>query len=235
MLYGKFAELLYSFNEISIVLRLVFAAICGGIIGIERERKRRAAGFRTHILICIGAAMTTLVGQYLLTFEALNPDIFKSDPLRIGAQVIAGMGFIGAGAIIVTRRRQVKGLTTAAGLWTTAIIGLAAGAGCYLEVLLCTTVILVAETVLGKLEYFLLARSRIKNVYVDFDDKNQIYTINERFNAKGIKVLDAEINKSAGDSRISVIFTIQFPPRYNHDEIIEEITSLESVHRVEEL
>lgn len=227
--------LLYSFNEMSIVIRLVLAAFCGGIIGIERERKRRAAGFRTHILICIGAALTTLVGQYLLLLEPINPEIFKSDPLRIGAQVIAGMGFIGAGAIIVTRRRQVKGLTTAAGLWTTAIIGLAAGAGCYLEVVSCTFIILIAETVFGKLEYFLLSSSRVKNIYVDFEDKNQIYTINESFNRTGIKVLDAEINKSHEDSRISVIFTIQFPKKYDHDEIIKEIASLESVHRVEEL
>lgn len=235
MLGGRISELLYSFNEISIAIRLVLAAFCGGIIGIERERKRRAAGFRTHILICIGAAMTTLIGQFLLTLEPLNPEIFKSDPLRIGAQVIAGMGFIGAGAIIVTRRRQVKGLTTAAGLWTTAIIGLAAGAGCYLEVVFCTFIILIAETLFGKVEYFLLSNSRVKNIYVDFEDKNQIYTINERFNKTGIKVIDAEINKSHKDSRISVIFTIQFPKKYDHDEIIKEIASLESVRRVEEL
>lgn len=235
MLEGRFAELLYSFNEISIVIRLVLATFCGGVIGIERERKRRAAGFRTHILICIGAALTTLVGQYLLSLEAINPEAFKSDPLRIGAQVIAGMGFIGAGAIIVTRRRQVKGLTTAAGLWTTAIIGLAAGAGCYIEVVFCTAIILIAETLFGKLEYFLLASSRVKNIYVDFEDKNQIYTINERFIEKGIDVLDAEINKSHEDSRISVIFTIKFPKRYDHDEIVKEIASLESVRRVEEL
>ena len=117
----KLAEIFYSFNEISVVARLVLAVICGGIIGLEREKKRRAAGFRTHILISMGAAMTALVGQYLMTFSS-------TDPLRIGAQVVSGMGFIGAGAIIVTRRKEAKGLTTAAGLWTTAIIGLAAGA-----------------------------------------------------------------------------------------------------------
>ena len=107
-------------------MRLACALICGGIIGIERSYKRRPAGFRTHILICIGAAITTLTSQYLY----LNMHYF-TDMARLGAQVVAGIGFIGAGTIIVTKRQSVKGLTTAAGLWTSAIIGLAFGGGFY--------------------------------------------------------------------------------------------------------
>ena len=90
----------------------LLAVVCGGLIGLEREYKRRPAGFRTHILICLGAAMTTLTSQFLY----LNLHYY-TDMARLGAQVVAGIGFIGAGAIIVTRRRRVKGLTTAAGLW----------------------------------------------------------------------------------------------------------------------
>ena len=96
---------------LAVAVRLVLAVICGGIIGIEREYKRRPAGFRTHILICLGAAMTTLTSQYLCLEMH-----FLTDVGRLGAQVIAGIGFIGAGTIIVTKRKQVKGLTTAAGL-----------------------------------------------------------------------------------------------------------------------
>ena len=106
-----------------VLVRLVTAMICGGVIGIERERKHRPAGFRTHILICIGAAMTTLTSQYI-AFELQA----VTDLARLGAQVIAGIGFIGAGTIIVTKRKNVKGLTTAAGLWASAIVGLCAGA-----------------------------------------------------------------------------------------------------------
>ena len=109
----------------SITLRMVLATICGGIIGVEREYKRRPAGFRTHILICLGAAMTTLTSQYLCMAH------YYTDAARLGAQVIAGVGFIGAGTIIVTRRQRVKGLTTAAGLWASAIVGLSIGAGFY--------------------------------------------------------------------------------------------------------
>ena len=93
----------------SVAVRMVLAVICGGIIGMEREFKRRPAGFRTHILICLGAAMTTLTSQFLY----LNMHYY-TDMARLGAQVVAGMGFIGAGTIIVTLRQRVKGLTTAA-------------------------------------------------------------------------------------------------------------------------
>ena len=231
----RISELFYSFNDISIVARLVLAALCGGLIGIEREKKRRAAGFRTHILTAMGAAMTTLVGQYLLTLGESGAENFVSDPLRLGAQVISGMGFIGAGAIIVTRRKQVKGLTTAAGLWTTAIIGLAAGAGCYLEVVFSTVMIILAEMLFSKAEYYLMSNPRIVSVYVDFVDKSEIYRINERINEQKIEILDAEITKGSEDEGISVIFTLKFPRKAHHDEILNEIAHLESVRTVEEL
>ena len=104
---------LRSVTTLSVFVRLACAFICGGIIGIERSYKRRPAGFRTHILICIGAAITTLTSQYLY----LNMHYF-TDMARLGAQVVAGIGFIGAGTIIVTKRQNVKGLTTAAGLFS---------------------------------------------------------------------------------------------------------------------
>ena len=110
----------------SVAFRLILSTLCGGIVGMEREFKRRSAGFRTHILICLGAAMTTLTSEFWLVYMR-----YYLDAARLGAGVVAGMGFIGAGTIIVTRRQRVKGLTTAAGLWTVAIVGLAIGAGFY--------------------------------------------------------------------------------------------------------
>jgi len=224
----KFLETIYSFNEISMVLRLALAVICAGIVGIEREQKRRAAGFRTHILIAMGAAMTALLGQFLAQTSL-------TDPLRIGAQVVSGMGFIGAGTIIVTRRKEAKGLTTAASLWTTAIIGLAAGAGCYIEVLFCTFMIILAQLVFSKAEYYLIASSKIMNVYVDFSDKKEIYAINEKISEKKIEVLNTEINKSPDDDGISAVFTLKFPARIDQEEILRDIADLESVRRVEGL
>ena len=136
---------------LSTTLRMLLAVVCGGLIGLEREYKRRPAGFRTHILICLGAAMTTLTSQFLY----LNLHYY-TDMARLGAQVVAGIGFIGAGAIIVTRRRRVKGLTTAAGLWAAAIVGLCLGGGFYEGGIFATALILAAEMFLSKLEYRML-------------------------------------------------------------------------------
>lgn len=119
---------------------------------MEREFKRRSAGFRTHILICLGAAMTTLTSEFWLVYMR-----YYLDAARLGAGVVAGMGFIGAGTIIVTRRQRVKGLTTAAGLWTVAVVGLAIGAGFYEGGVLTTVLILLAEMLFSKLEYHIMA------------------------------------------------------------------------------
>ena len=148
----------------AVAIRIVISVICGGVIGLEREYKRRPAGFRTHILICLGAAMTTLTGQFLVLVMHSNTDMS-----RLGAQVVAGIGFIGAGCIIVTKRRRVKGLTTAAGLWATAIVGLTCGAG-FIELALTTTIlILLAEIVFFKIEYRVL-RNLAKDItlYIEY-------------------------------------------------------------------
>ncbi|MBO5305307.1 MAG: MgtC/SapB family protein [Clostridia bacterium] len=231
----EFLLVLEGFNTVSIAVRLAVAMICGGIIGLEREHKRRAAGFRTHILVCVGSAMTPMIGEYLLTLRAVSPENFAADPLRLAAQVIAGMGFIGAGTIIVTRRRQVKGLTTAAGLWTAAIVGIAAGAGCYIEALFACLLVLFTELVFSKIEYFLMASARAVNVYVEFTDKKELYRILDVIRARGIEILDSEISKNPEYDGINAIFTLKFPRKYRHDEIVNEIMMLESVRQVEEL
>ncbi|MDD6703784.1 MAG: MgtC/SapB family protein, partial [Clostridiaceae bacterium] len=159
----EFLNPLRDVTTVSVLVRLFFAVLCGGAIGIEREHKRRTAGFRTHILICLGAAMTTMISQFLLYNMHLYTDIG-----RLGAQVIAGIGFIGAGTIIVTKRRQVKGLTTAAGLWTCAIIGLAIGAGYFEAALLSTIIILLAEIFFSRFEYWVLENAKNINIYVEY-------------------------------------------------------------------
>lgn len=159
---GEFLASLREFNTVSVVLRMVLAVVCGGLIGVERESKRRPAGFRTHTLVCLGAAITTLTSQYLLTAG------WTTDPARLGAQVVAGIGFIGAGTIIVTRRRQVKGLTTAAGLWVSAIIGLAIGTGFYEGAIIAMVFVLIAEILLSKIEWYISSKAKSVNVYVEY-------------------------------------------------------------------
>ena len=130
-------DYLRQFNAASVFFRMTMAVICGGIIGMDREHKHRPAGFRTYMLVCMGAALTMLLGQYedmMLHTQwasAWGTVGQSTDVSRMGAQVINGIGFLGTGTILVTGQQEVKGLTTAAGLWSSACMGLAIGAGFY--------------------------------------------------------------------------------------------------------
>jgi len=177
----------------SITLRLCFAVVCGGLIGVEREYRRRPAGFRTHILICLGAAMTTLTSQYMLITMHMYTDVS-----RLGAQVIAGIGFIGAGTIIVTKSQSVKGLTTAAGLWTSAIIGLVCGAGFAELAVFATAMVLFAEVVLSKIESKFARKVNDVNVYIEYARAAAIEEIYAILREKKIIVSNFEISRVHG-------------------------------------
>ena len=136
-------ETLTSLNIWSVLFRILLAALFGGCIGAERGRHGRAAGLRTHILVCLGATLTTMIGVYSAFVLGYN-----GDPLRVGAQVVSGIGFLGAGTIMVRSRAQVTGLTTAAGLWATACIGLALGVGFYAAAIAAFAVAMITMSVL---------------------------------------------------------------------------------------
>jgi len=217
---------------LSVLVRMLLAVLCGGAIGIEREYKRRPAGFRTHILICLGASMTTLTSQYLY----LNMHYY-TDMGRLGAQVIAGVGFIGAGTIIVTRRRRVKGLTTAAGLWVAAIVGLAAGAGFYEGAIFTTLLILLAELLLSKLEYRIMDSTPEVNVYMEYANRSCLESILQLLRDLSIKVTNLEITRSSesGKHNSCAIFTLQLNKRCTVNALLERMTTTEGVVSVEEL
>ena len=216
----------------SVALRMTLAVICGGIIGIEREYKRRPAGFRTHILICLGAAMTTLTSQYL--YLVLNQ---YTDMARLGAQVVAGIGFIGAGTIIVTRRQRVKGLTTAAGLWAAAIIGLALGGGFYEGGLFATFLILIAELFFSRVEYRMLQNAPEVNLYVEYSDNKTMDTLLQEFREHGLKILNMGIIHSSASERHNAcaIFTLRLHKGLNVDQIQKDICATAGVVSVREL
>ena len=217
---------------LSVFARMLLAVLCGGLIGIEREYKRRPAGFRTHILICLGASMTTLTSQYLY----LNMHYY-TDMGRLGAQVIAGIGFIGAGTIIVTRRRRVKGLTTAAGLWVAAIVGLAAGAGFYEGAIFTTLLILLAEMLLSKLEYRIINSAPEVNVYMEYANRSCLESILQLLRDLSVKVTNLEITRSSesGKHNSCAIFTLQLNKKCTVNTLLEQMTATEGVVSVEEL
>ena len=216
---------------LTVSVRLVIALLCGGIIGIERERKQRPAGFRTHILICIGAAMTTLTSQYIAFDLKASTDL-----ARLGAQVIAGIGFIGAGTIIVTKRKNVKGLTTAAGLWASAIVGLCTGAGFIEGALVTTVIIVIAELFLSRFEYFMISNSRTINILVEFNGTTNLTSIMDVVKESSSYVRDIEITKSNnGENNSCAIFSLKMPRKTSHERLLNTIASLDGVVAVEEL
>ena len=140
---SQILDFLRECNLTTTILRILLSMVLGGAIGLQREKNGHAAGFRTHILVCMGAAMTVLTGVFAV--QVLH---FSGDPLRIAAQVVSGIGFIGAGTILITQKSHVRGLTTAAGLWATASVGLAVGIGFYEAAILCTAIILIVIALL---------------------------------------------------------------------------------------
>ena len=161
-------EVLKGLNAWSVAFRLLLSLVLCGMVGFERGHHGRAAGLRTHILVCLGATMASLVGLY--STQVLG---FNSDPLRVGAQVVSGIGFLGVGTIMIKDHSRVTGLTTAAGLWTTACIGLAVGMGFYLAAIIGFAIVIITFSLL----VFLDKSTRVKNTYmcyVELSDSSNI-------------------------------------------------------------
>lgn len=190
-------------NIVTMMLRIVLAVLCGGLIGLERERKNRPAGFRTYMLTALGATLTVLLSLQLDQmlhgpWRALAESIGATqDVSRFGAEAAKGIGFLGAGTIIITARQQVKGLTTAAGLWAAAIIGLACGAG-YVEcAAFATLVVLVVELVLIRLEFKLTSKSTDLTLYIEYAHAVCMESVLALLRERRVQVENLEISRIA--------------------------------------
>ena len=229
------------------LFRLGVAVFCGGCIGLERGRKRRPAGFRTHILVCIGATLAMLISQYLTMmtedfwaaiYEALSGKPFgnPTDASRLGAQVINGIGFLGAGTIIVTGQQEVKGLTTAAGLWASACMGLCIGAGFVEGAVIGCVLIILTIVAFTRVERVIMACSRNINLYVEFANVDDVGSIISTIKAQDIRIFDVEIRKAkgVGDNQ-SAVFSVRLPKRMSHATVMTVLANLEHVRSIEEL
>lgn len=231
----SFLDGIRNVNMLSVIVSMVLAVICGGLIGLEREHKRRPAGFRTHILICLGAAMATLTSQYLFLVQHQYTDIG-----RIGAQVVSGIGFIGAGTIIVTQRRRVKGLTTAAGLWASAIIGLACGAGFYEVAVFATMLILITELGFARLEHKIMDNAREVNLLVEYKDIDCLNAVLKYIQEVDLKILSFEILKETSSdicnhNHNTADLTLQVHRKIQMHELTHDLLRIPGVYTVEEL
>ena len=240
---GEALAYLHEFNIVSVTLRLVLAMVSGGMIGMERGRKRRAAGFRTYILVCLGAALTMLLSQYELTmlstrWLALAEQIgLRTDVSRFGAQVINGIGFLGAGTILVTGHQQVTGLTTAAGLWASACMGLAIGAGFYECILPAFVLIFLCIRVFPIVDGLIQENSRMMHIYVEFESLDNVGAIISRIKSQDMQVLDIDIERGREKrgQYPSIVFSIRLNQRKAHEQVLSSIADLDCIRVIWEI
>ena len=229
------AAYLQQLNLTSIFFRFILATICGSVIGFERGKKRHAAGLRTHIVVCIGAMSAMLVNQYIITYFNAN-----SDPARMGAQVISGIGFLGAGTIVITghqRGQQVKGLTTAAGLWASACMGLAIGVGFYAgAIIMCGFLFLVIVSLNRLDERFLKATSTLR-VYLEYSNSVPFSNLLRALRQKGWHMTNIEhLNRVTSDQCNEILLDLQRTGRdTNPADVIEIIRNVDGVLFVEDI
>ena len=216
---------------LAIILRITAAVILGGIIGLEREMKNRAAGLRTYILVCVGACLVMLTNQYI--YQSFG----TGDPVRMGAQVVSGIGFLGAGTIIVTKRSQIKGLTTAAGLWATAGMGLALGIGLYEAAIVGTLAIIIVITLMQRMDNRMRSRTTRLDIFVEI---NRNHSLSEFL--REVKVMNMEASnfqrerdsETQNDVR-AYSLTLKLPKRRVHSQVIEDLMQIPGVEYLEEL
>ena len=209
------------------LIRLLAALICGVAIGFDRSIKRRGPGIRTHILVCVGATVVMLTSEKLLEFY---PE-YVGDIARLGAQVISGVGFLGVGTIIVTGNRHVRGLTTAAGLWATACIGLAIGIGYFKVAALATLLIVFTFRALGITEDYIHKHSILRDYYILVSGSRGVLDIMDLARGKELKLSDLEIRKSADNSDSVTVFISLEGKR--HDEFIRGLQESPNVESIE--
>lgn len=224
-----FGHDLISLNELSMILRLLLCALLSGVLGFERARKRRAAGVRTYILVCTGAALVMMTGQFVTqTYGA------GQDAMRIGAQVVSGIGFIGAGTILLTGQHRIKGLTTAAGLWASACVGLAVGAGFYLGGITVTVIMILTMTILERAQTAFESRIKTLQLYVLFDNMSRVSAFFEFVREHAMTVTDFETIRVAGDVGIGANFKINLKKQQSHSEVLELLSKFEGITFFEE-
>lgn len=223
--------LLREVTYVSILLRILAAVVIGGILGIERGRKNRPAGLRTYMLVCVGSCLIMLTNQYVYQVSATG------DPMRLGAQVVSGIGFLGAGTIVVTKRNQIKGLTTAAGLWAAAGIGLALGIGFYEGALTAGLAIYLILTALQRWDDKMHQNAKVMELYIEQAEAYNLGSLIRQLRSMDVEIdgLQTENDGAIEDGARAMIVTLRLRKKSNHPMLIKDIMKMEGVLYVEEL
>ena len=216
---------------LAIALRITVAVLLGGIIGLERGLKNRPAGLRTYMLVCVGSCLIMLTNQYIF-------QVFRAgDPVRMGAQVVSGIGFLGAGTIVVTRRNQIKGLTTAAGLWASAAVGLSVGIGLYEAAILGGLVIFLVLSLVHRWDNNMRKTSKVVEAYVELTPAISLGDFMRKIREMDLEIdnVRTEYESSFEEGKHAYILILKSKQKRNHDTLFQSIRDIPGVSYVEGL
>jgi len=225
-------DYLQGMNEEAVVLRLAIATLFGSIIGWERVIKHHSAGIKTFSLVSLGSAVATVLNIYLAALPGLDADVS-----RIPAGVVSGIGFLGAGTILVTGKNQIKGLSTAASLWVTSCMGMAIGGGYMIVGVSCFLLVLLANVVLMRVSAVVENNSKYMSIYVEAWKNRGISKLTKEMNQMGFAIssMTKTREKTIHNTDIAVIIDIDLDKRRSHQSIINELSDLEYVNYIEEV
>lgn len=213
-------------NLISIVLRIALAMLCGGVLGIERGKANQPAGMRTYILVCLGSTLVMMTGQYM--FEAFN----SGDPARLGAQVVSGIGFLGAGSIIVEGHTKIRGLTTAAGLWTSACIGLAIGVGFYAGAIVATVVVFVVISKFRSISNYFTHNDMWLRLYVEFNVIENLQELYAVLEGSGMQTGEVLVNCIHEIKAYNAIVSVKNINNADEGELVQYLEKIDGIKKI---
>ena len=215
----------------AIIARILLAVLIGSVLGFERGLKNRPAGLRTYILVCVGATIVMVTNQYIYQCAGAG------DPVRMGAQVVSGIGFLGAGTIIITPHNQIKGLTTAAGLWAAACVGLAIGIGLYEVAIIGGVTIFGVLTFLHRWDYFMRSKAHVIDVYIELDKSVPMGEFIRNLRDRDIEPSNLQVEKEFDLVNDIICFTVTLTSKksFAREVLVRTVTKMEGVKFIEEL
>ena len=232
MAFGNVMDYLQSTNDLAVALRLVLATILGSIVGWERLVRHHNAGIKTFALVSLGSAVATVLNIYL----ALLPDV-AADVSRIPAGVVSGIGFLGAGTILVTGKKQIRGLSTAASLWVTACMGMAIGGGYITVGLACFILIAFSNTVLLNLSKKVEENSKYISIYIEVTKDQGVTKLSKEIDKNGFKInsMNKSKEKTLRSSDTGLFIDLELDIARPHNKILQIFNALDYVNYVEEV
>ncbi|MCR5402975.1 MAG: MgtC/SapB family protein [Butyrivibrio sp.] len=219
-------------NDIDVVVRLILATVLGGLVGLERISRHHSAGIRTFSLVSLGSAVAAALNLYLSMLPGLSADVS-----RIPAAVVSGIGFLGAGTILVTGRKQIRGLSTAASLWVTACMGMAIGAGYLLVGIACFVLVVFSNLVLINISNKVEKHSKFMSIYIEVNKNRGVNKLTQLFTDRGFELnsIAKSKEKPFQDTDAALMVELTLDKTRDHDEILSELRELDYVNYVEEV